>query len=204
MGESAKAIREIFRKARSAAPCIIFFDEIDAIAAKRSNALNSRVNEQVVAQLLTEMDGLEELKDVVLLAATNRPDLLDPALLRSGRFGRHVEVPLPNKNSRIQIFKIQLKNRPIDENMDIVALAERLEGYTGADINGICEEATLLAIRKGVYDNNIDIMDPESFNKIKISNAEFEKAIEKIKKSAERAKKSYNECVEEPLDDIYR
>ena len=204
VGESAKAIREIFRKARSAAPCIIFFDEIDAIAAKRSNALNSRVNEQVVAQLLTEMDGLEELKDVVLLAATNRPDLLDPALLRSGRFGRHVEVPLPNKNSRIQIFKIQLKNRPIDENMDIVALAERLEGYTGADINGICEEATLLAIRKGVYDNNIDIMDPESFNKIKISNAEFEKAIEKIKKSAERAKKSYNECVEEPLDDIYR
>ena len=204
VGESAKAIREIFRKARSAAPCIIFFDEIDAIAAKRSDASNSRVNEQVVAQLLTEMDGLEELKDVVLLAATNRPDLLDPALLRSGRFGRHVEVPLPNKNSRIKIFKIHLKNRPVDDNVDREKLAERLEGFTGADIKGICEEATLLAIRKGVYDKNIDIMDPESFKKVKISNAEFEKAIEKIKKSAERAKKSYKECVEEPPDDIYR
>lgn len=204
VGESAKAIREIFRKARATAPCIIFFDEIDAIAAKRSDASNSRVNEQVVAQLLTEMDGLEELKDVVLLAATNRPDLLDPALLRSGRFGRHVEVPLPNINSRIQIFKIHLKGRPIDEDVDIEKLAERLEGYTGADIKGICEEATLLAIRKGIYDDNIDLMNPESFKKVKISNAEFEIAVGKIKKSAERAKKSYIECLEEPSEDLYR
>jgi transitional endoplasmic reticulum ATPase len=204
VGESAKAIREIFRKARSAAPCIIFFDEIDAIATKRSDSSNSRVNEQVVAQLLTEMDGLEELKDVVLLAATNRPDLLDSALLRSGRFGRHVEVPLPNTNSRIQIFNIHLKDRPIDEDVNIEKLAERLEGLTGADIKGICEEATLLAIRKGIYDYSIDIMDPESFKNVKISNSEFEKAIEKIKKSTERAKKSYNECLKEPSEELYR
>ncbi|MFX1339500.1 MAG: CDC48 family AAA ATPase [Promethearchaeota archaeon] len=204
VGESAKAIREIFRKARSAAPCIIFFDEIDAIAAKRSDSSNSRVNEQVVAQLLTEMDGLEELRNVVLLAATNRPDLLDPALLRSGRFGRHVEVPLPNKNSRIQIFTIHLKGRPIDEDVNTEKLAERLEGFTGADIAAICEEATLLAIRKGIYDYKIDKMVPESFREVKISNNEFEKAIEKIKQSAERAKKSYTESLEEPSEELYR
>lgn len=189
VGESAKAVRETFRKARSAAPCIIFFDEIDAIAARRSESSDSRVVEQVVAQLLTEMDGLEELRDVILLAATNRPDLLDPALLRSGRFGRHIEVPLPDKNSRIQIFKIHLKDKPLDENIDIEKLAEKLEGYTGADIKAICEEATLLAIRKGVYDDNINVQDPESFKKIKITETEFEKSIEKIIKSAEKAKK---------------
>ena len=108
VGESAKAVREIFRKARMAAPCIIFFDEIDAIAARRSLSSNSRVIEQVVAQLLTEIDGLEELNDVILIAATNRPDILDPAILRSGRFGRHIEVPLPDLTSRIKIFKINL------------------------------------------------------------------------------------------------
>jgi transitional endoplasmic reticulum ATPase len=204
VGESPKAIREVFRKARSAAPCIIFFDEIDAIAAKRSDSTNSRVNEQVVAQLLTEMDGLEELNDVVLLAATNRPDLLDPALLRSGRFGRHIEVPLPHKTSRIQIFRIHLKNRPIDDDVDIEILAERLEGFTGADIKGICEEATLLTIRKGIYDYNINDMNPESFKKVKLSNKEFDKAIEKIKNSAQRAKKSYTESLEEPSEWLYR
>ena len=204
VGESPKAIREVFRKARSAAPCIIFFDEIDAIAAKRSESTNSRVNEQVVAQLLTEMDGLEELNDVVLLAATNRPDLLDPALLRSGRFGRHIEVPLPHKTSRIQIFRIHLKNRPIDDDVDIEILAERLEGFTGADIKGICEEATLLTIKKGIYDYNINDMNPESFKKVKLSNKELDKAIEKIKNSAQRAKKSYTESLEEPSEWLYR
>ncbi|MCJ7651911.1 MAG: CDC48 family AAA ATPase, partial [Candidatus Lokiarchaeota archaeon] len=134
VGESAKAVRETFRKARAAAPCIIFFDEIDAIAVKRSEGSSSHVVEQVVAQLLTEMDGLEELNNVILIAATNRPDLLDPALLRSGRFGKHVEVPLPNKKSRIEIFKIHLSDRPVNQNIDIEKLAELLEGYTGADI----------------------------------------------------------------------
>lgn len=204
VGESAKAVRETFRKARSAAPCIIFFDEIDAIAARRSESSDSRVVEQVVAQLLTEMDGLEELRDVILLAATNRPDLLDPALLRSGRFGRHIEVPLPDKNSRIQIFKIHLKDKPLDENIDIEKLAEKLEGYTGADIKAICEEATLLAIRKGVYDDNINVQDPESFKKIKITETEFEKSIEKIIKSAEKAKKSYKDSIKGPREELYR
>jgi transitional endoplasmic reticulum ATPase len=204
VGESAKAIRETFRKARSASPCIIFFDEIDAIASKRTDTSSSRVIEQIVAQLLTEIDGLEELKNVVLLAATNRPDLLDTALLRSGRFGRHIEVPLPNKSSRIKIFKIHLKERPLDDGLDIENLAEKLDGFTGADIKGICEEATLLAIRRGIYDEMIDVHDPESFKKVKITEAEFEKAIEKITKSAERAKKSYKESLMDSSEELYR
>ena len=198
VGESAKAVRETFRKARTAAPCIIFFDEIDAIAIKRSKSSGSRVNEQVVAQLLTEMDGLEALKDVILIAATNRPDLLDPALLRSGRFGRHVEIPLPNKTSRIEIFKIHLQNRPIDQNVNIDELSQKLEGYTGADIQGICEEATILAIRRGIYEAGINENDSSTFKKIKITYDDFEKALEKITKDAKRAKMSYEEDIKEP------
>ncbi len=204
VGESAKAVREIFRKARSAAPCIIFFDEIDAIAARRSTSSSSRVIEQVVAQFLTEMDGLEELSDVILIAATNRPDILDPAILRSGRFGRHIEVPLPNKTSRIKIFKIHLANRPIDNNIDIEKLAERLEGNTGADIKAICEEATLLAIRRGVTDDNIDTQNPDSYKKVKISQADFEKAIEKVQLGANKAKRAYKDSIKETVEDIYR
>ncbi len=204
VGESAKAVREVFRKARTAAPCIIFFDEIDAIAARRSTSSSSRVIEQVVAQFLTEMDGLEELKDVILIAATNRPDILDPAILRSGRFGRHIEVPLPNKTSRIKIFKIHLANRPIDNNIDIEKLAERLEGNTGADIKAICEEATLLAIRRSVIDDNIDTQNPNSYKKVKISQADFEKAIEKVQLGANKAKRAYKETIKETVEDIYR
>ena len=204
VGESAKAVREIFRKARTAAPCIIFFDEIDAIAARRSTSSSSRVIEQVVAQFLTEMDGLEELKDVILIAATNRPDILDPAILRSGRFGRHIEVPLPNKTSRIKIFKIHIANRPIDNNIDIEKLAERLEGNTGADIKAICEEATLLAIRRSIIDDNIDTQNPDSYKKVKISQADFEKAIEKVQLGANKAKRAYKDTIKETVEDIYR
>ena len=150
VGESEKAVRETFRKARSAAPCIIFFDEIDAIAGERGRFASSQVTEQVVSQLLTEMDGLEGLKDVILLAATNRPELLDAALLRSGRFGRHVEIPMPDLDARKEIFKIHLKNKPLADDISIERLAEILDGYTGADIQAISEEATLLTIRKSI------------------------------------------------------
>lgn len=150
VGESEKAVRETFRKARSASPCIIFFDEIDAIAGERGRFASSQVTEQVVSQLLTEMDGLEGLKDVILLAATNRPELLDAALLRSGRFGRHIEIPMPDLNARREIFKIHLKNKPLADDVSIERLAEILDGYTGADIQAISEEATLLTIRKNI------------------------------------------------------
>jgi len=150
VGESEKAVRETFRKARSASPCIIFFDEIDAIAGMRGRSASSEVTDQVISQLLTEMDGLEDLKDVILLAATNRPDMLDPALLRSGRFGRHVEIPMPDFETRKDIFKIHLKNKPLAKDVNYDKLAEALEDYTGADIQAISEEATLLTIRKNV------------------------------------------------------
>jgi len=150
VGESEKAVRETFRKARSAAPCIIFFDEIDAIAGMRGRSSGSEVTDQVISQLLTEMDGLEDLKDVILLAATNRPDMLDPALLRSGRFGKHIEISMPDFETRKEIFKIHLKNKPLAEDVNYDKLAEALEDYTGADIQAICEEATLLTIRKNL------------------------------------------------------
>jgi len=150
VGESEKAVRETFRKARSAAPCIIFFDEIDAIAGVRGRSSSSEVTDQVISQLLTEMDGLEDLKDVILLAATNRPDMLDPALLRSGRFGKHIEISMPDFETRREIFKIHLKNKPLAEDVNYDKLAEALEDYTGADIQAICEEATLLTIRKNL------------------------------------------------------
>ena len=204
VGESEKAIRETFRKARSASPYIIFFDEIDAIAGMRGRSSGSQVTEQVVSQLLTEMDGLEGLKNVILLAATNRPDMLDPALLRSGRFGRHIEFPLPDKDARVAIFKIHLKNKPLASNVDINQMAQGLEGYTGADIEAICEEATILTIRKAVADSNINTQNADSVKGVKISKMELDKAIEKILKSADRAKISHDKYSQEPSEELYR
>ncbi|MFX1549872.1 MAG: CDC48 family AAA ATPase [Promethearchaeota archaeon] len=204
VGESEKAVRETFRKARSAAPCIIFFDEIDAIAGIRGRFASSQVTEQVVSQLLTEMDGLEGLKDVILLAATNRADMLDPALLRSGRFGRHIEIPMPDKEARVEIFKIHLKNKPLAEDVDIGQMAQDLEGYTGADIQAISEEATLLTIRKAVSDTNINTQNADSVKVVKISKSEFKESIEKVLKSADKAKKSQEMYAKEPSEDLYR
>jgi transitional endoplasmic reticulum ATPase len=204
VGESEKAVRETFRKARSASPCIIFFDEIDAIAGMRGRFSSSQVTEQVVSQLLTEMDGLEGLKDVILLAATNRSDMLDPALLRSGRFGRHIEIPLPDKDARVEIFKIHLKNKPLAENVDIDQMAQDLEGYTGADIQAIAEEATLLTIRDAIADSRINTQNAESVKVVKISKAQLDKAIEKVLKSADKAKKSHEMYAKEPSEELYR
>ena len=204
VGESEKAVRETFRKARAASPCIIFFDEIDAIAGLRGRSSGSQVTEQVVSQLLTEMDGLEGLKDVVLIAATNRPDMLDPALLRSGRFGRHVEIPLPDKEARAKIFNIHLKNKPLASDVDINKLAQELEGYTGADIGAICEEATLLTIRKVVANTNINTQNADSVKKVKIAQSEFDDAIKKVLKSAEKAKKSHEMYSKKPSEELYR
>jgi len=204
VGESEKAVRETFRKARAAAPCIIFFDEIDAIAGMRGRFAGSQVTEQVVSQLLTEMDGLEGLKDVILLAATNRPDMLDPALLRSGRFGRHVEIPMPDKEARVEIFKIHLTNKPLSSDVDIDKMAQDLEGYTGADIQAICEEATLLTIRKAILNKNINTQDAASVKNVKVSMAEFEEASGKILKSAEKARVSHESYSREPSEELYR
>ena len=195
VGESEKAVRETFRKARSAAPCIIFFDEIDAIAGMRGRSASSEVTDQVISQLLTEMDGLEDLKDVILLAATNRPDMLDPALLRSGRFGKHVEIPMPDFETRKEIFKIHLKNKPLAEDVNYDKLAEALEDYTGADIQAISEEATLLTIRKNIPIVNEKKQEIQDYQE-QLAQLQLEKASSKdISELEEKIKSAHSKLV---------
>ncbi len=149
VGESERAVREIFRKARQAAPCIIFVDEIDSIATARdSDSTDSMVTERVVDTLLTEMDGLQEVKNVVVIAATNRPDMIDPALMRPGRFDKIIEITIPDAETREAIFKVHTRRMPLDKSVSLPKLAEATDGYTGAEIENICREAGMEAIRK--------------------------------------------------------
>ncbi len=171
VGESEKAIREIFRKARISAPCVILIDEIDSIASKRGNADDSKVIERVVNSLLTEMDGLSDLKQVFVIGTTNRPDIIDPALLRSGRFDKIIEISLPDEKTRLEIFKIHTHKMPVDAKTDLEKLAKITQGYSGADIENICREAGMLAIREG---------------KNKVSQKHFENAINEIMSSVRK------------------
>ncbi len=152
VGESEKGIREVFETARENAPTVIFFDEIDAIAVERGSdaAGSSAVSERVVSQLLTELDGLEELKGVVVIAATNRPDLIDEALLRPGRLERHIEVGEPDKEARKEIFAIHTQDRPLARDVNLGALASRTDGFVGADIEAVCRMAATAAVREYV------------------------------------------------------
>ena len=147
VGESEKAVRMIFKKAKQVAPCIVFLDELDAIAHRRGFDNDSGVSERVVNQLLTSMDGLESLEGVVVVGATNRPDMVDPALLRTGRFDRILLVPAPDKAARLEILKVHTKGMPL-EGVDLDELSEELDGYTGADIEGLCREAAMVALRE--------------------------------------------------------
>jgi transitional endoplasmic reticulum ATPase len=146
VGESEKAVREVFARARQAAPAIVFFDELDAVAGGRGE--NHEVTERVVSQLLTEIDGLAENPNLMVLAATNRKDAIDPALLRPGRIESHIEVPAPDESARRAIFDVHTEDKPIAEDVDLDALAARLEGYSGADIEALCRAASMAAIRE--------------------------------------------------------
>ena len=173
VGESEKGVREIFRKARQAAPCVIFFDEIDAVAPKRGGSDgDSHVTERVISQLLTELDGLEDLKGVVVIAATNRPDIIDDALLRPGRFDRILEVPPPDKDARKQIFQIHTKKKPLDSDVNLDKLVEMTDGMTGAEIAGIVNAAAMTAIKEHVEKKG---------TKLKISMKHFEGAFDKVR-----------------------
>jgi len=178
VGESERAVRETFRKARQSAPCIIFFDEIDAIAPARGSLGDTHVTERVISQILTELDGLEELRDVTVIAATNRPDIIDPALLRPGRFDRLIYIPPPDKDARKEIFRIHTRKKPLDKDVDIDELAERTEGYTGADIAAVCNEAVMAAIREYVSEGKFE---KEKMDKIKIGKRHFEEALKIVK-----------------------
>ena len=181
VGESERAIRETFRKARQAAPTVIFFDEIDSIAPQRSGVSDTHVSERVVSQLLTELDGVEELKDVVIVAATNRPDMVDPALLRPGRFDRLIYIRPPDKASREKIFEIHLKGKPLAEDVSLSGLADKTEGYVGADIEGICREAAMLALRKVVSPGLSRKQIEERAKDVKLGSKHFERAILRVR-----------------------
>lgn len=151
VGESEKAIREVFRKGRTAAPAIIFFDELDAIVPKRGlGYADSGASERVISQLLTEIDGIESLQNVLVIAATNRPDILDPAVLRPGRFDRLIFVPSPDIESLKEIFKIHTRSMPLSRDVDMSDVARKAQGYSGADIEAICREAAMNALREDV------------------------------------------------------
>ncbi|RMX46508.1 hypothetical protein pdam_00023275 [Pocillopora damicornis] len=158
VGESEKAVRQVFQKARAAAPSIVFFDEIDALAARRGSGGDdggSSVSDRVLTQLLTELDGVETLKDVVMVAATNRPDMIDKALLRPGRIDRIVYVPLPDKNAREEIFKIHLNDTPLGDDVVMGDLAENTEMFSGAEITALCREAALMALQEDIESNEV-------------------------------------------------
>ncbi len=192
VGESEKAVREVFRKARQAAPCIIFFDEVDSVAPVRgSGSSDSHVTERVISQFLTEMDGLEELRNVIIIAATNRPDIIDSALLRPGRFDRLLFVPPPGLEARKQIFKIHTSKTPLAEDVNVEEFARRTEGYTGADIASVANTAVMLALREHIS----KAKNPEDAKKrakgLKVSKRNFEEALLKIKPMSSQELKMY-------------
>jgi transitional endoplasmic reticulum ATPase len=174
---SEKAVREIFRKARMAAPCIVFIDELDAVAPSRGMDDGSRVTERIVNSLLTEMDGLQNLKDVVVIAATNRIDIVDPALLRPGRFDKLIEIPVPDAEARLAILKVHTAKMPLDKTVDLKELVKKSEGYSGADVEALCREAGMEALR-------------ENINAASVIRKHFEKALSAVRPTvAQQAKR---------------
>src|SRR5512136_344731 len=183
VGESEKAVREVFRKARQAAPSVIFLDEIDSIAPSRSSgSSDSHVTERVISQILTELDGLESLNNVIVIAATNRPDIIDPALLRPGRFDRLIEIELPDERARLDILKIHTAKKPLSEEINLEELAKRTEKYSGADCAAIVNEAVMLSIREcvlaGKGKEEAQVCD------YKLEAKHFEEALKKVQPTA--------------------
>jgi len=179
VGESEKAIREVFRKARTAAPAIIFFDELDSIIPRRGAGYSdSGATERVISQLLTEMDGIESLQNVVVIAATNRPDILDPAVMRPGRFDRLIDVPAPDAKALMQIFKIHTRDMPLSKDVVLQEIAEKARGYSGADVEALCREAAMNALR-------------DSVDAKEVTRKDFDKAMETIKPSINEKMEEY-------------
>jgi len=171
VGESEKGVREIFKKAKQASPCIIFFDEIDSVVPKRGSDAASHVADRVISQFLTELDGIEELKGIVVLAATNRMDIIDQAMLRAGRFDFHLEIPVPDKDARLEILKVHSRGKPLAGDVDLVGLAGASDGLVGSDLEAICRKAAMKAIREFIETGKDDYSD------LKISNSHFQGAL---------------------------
>ncbi|PHQ37684.1 AAA family ATPase [Halorubrum persicum] len=183
VGESEKGVREVFSKARENAPTIVFFDEIDSIATERGkNSGDSGVGERVVSQLLTELDGLESLEDVVVIATTNRPDLIDSALLRPGRLDRHVHVPVPDEDARRKILEVHTRNKPLADDVDLDAIARKTEGYVGADIEAVAREASMNASREFIGSVTREEVG-ESVGNVRVTMQHFEDALDEVNPS---------------------
>ncbi len=182
VGESERGVREVFRKARQAAPCIIFFDELDAITPIRGGGYgDSHVTERVISQILTELDGLEELRGVIIIGATNRPDIIDPALLRPGRFDRLLYIPAPDLEARKAILRIHTKRKPLVKDLNLDKLAELTDGYTGADLAALCNMATMSAIREHLNKYETEKESKEKAKELKVTMEHFNEALEKVK-----------------------
>ena len=190
VGESEKGVREIFRKARQAAPCIVFLDEVDAIVPIRGTGSGSHVTENVVSQILTEIDGLEELHNVLIIGATNRLDIVDPAILRPGRFDRIIQVPMPDAKGRENIFKIHTKKKPLEKDVDFGKLVELSDGFSGAEIAAVANRAAISALKRYVGGKT------QSVKEIKISQKDLVDAIKKVRPSLSK--------VEQPLSQTIR
>ncbi len=191
VGESERMIRDLFKRAKQVAPCIIFFDEIDALAPRRGLGYGEHATESIVSQVLTEMSGLEELKGVVVIAASNRPDIIDPALLRPGRLDRRVMVPAPDLKSRLEILKVHTKSMPL-KGVNLKDLAEKTEGFSGADLEALVREAAMIALRENIktkevkdkhFDEALRKLSPSITKDVK---AHYEKFIERQRKLIER------------------
>ena len=198
VGESEKGVREVFEKARSNAPTVVFFDEIDSLAGELGARMgDSGVGERVVSQLLTELDGLEELEDVVVVATTNRPDLIDSALLRPGRLDRHVHVPVPDRDARRAIFAVHTRSKPMADDVDLDELADRTDGYVGADIEAVCREASMSATREFI--NSVSAEDAaKSVDNVRVTREHFEEALDEVGPSVdEETREQYEELEDE-------
>ena len=176
VGESEKGVREIFKKAKQASPCIIFFDEIDSVAPKRGMDGSSHVADRVISQFLTELDGIEELKGIMVLAATNRPDIIDEALLRAGRFDFHFEIPLPDEDARLEILKVHTREKPLAEDVNLESIAAASENMVGADLESICKKAAMKAIREFIESGESE------YTRFKIWGKHFKAAFEEATK----------------------
>ncbi|MEM7008213.1 MAG: CDC48 family AAA ATPase [Thermodesulfobacteriota bacterium] len=172
VGESEHAVRDVFKKAKQVAPCIIFFDEIDALAPCRTDSDSTRVSERVVSQLLTEMDGIEDLREVLILAATNRADIVDPALLRAGRFDIILDFPYPEQSELYEILKIHTRGKPISRDAKLKEIASMAKGFSGADIELLCQRASMVAIREHIKNRK---------KSLKITATHFKEALAEIK-----------------------
>jgi transitional endoplasmic reticulum ATPase len=198
-GESEANVREIFDKARQSAPCVLFFDELDSIATQRGSSVGDAggAADRVLNQLLTEMDGMSAKKTVFIIGATNRPDIIDPALLRPGRLDQLIYIPLPDEESRLQIFKSCLRKSPVAKDVDLRALAKYTQGFSGADITEICQRACKYAIRENIEQDiekerrrgeNPDSMDEDDDNEVsEIKAAHFEESMKYARRSVSDA-----------------